>query len=151
MLNGNRRKKQSRNVQGLTLIGQGTAVKGELHSKGTVRIEGHVTGSVHCEGVIVVQESGRVKAGLVADHIVISGKVKGNVLAHERLEVMPNATVIGDITSPRISIAEGVVFEGQCIMKTEDAASPLSELPAPGKTEKTPAPGAAPSPEKDKE
>ncbi len=117
-------------------------MKGEFHAKGTVRIEGHVTGSVQCEGAIVVQESGRVKAALVADHIVISGKVKGNVLARERLEVMPKATVIGDITSPRISIAEGVVFEGQCIMSTEGAAPPLTELPAPG---------AAPAPEKDQE
>ena len=151
MLNGNRRKKQPRNAQGLTIIGQGTAVKGEIYSKGTVRIEGQVTGSIHCEGVILVQESGRVKAGLVANHIVISGKVKGNVLAHERLEVMPNATVIGDITSPRISIAEGVVFEGQCIMKTEGAAPPVSELPAPEKKGQASASEAAPSPQKNKE
>lgn len=148
MLNGGRRKKQSQNAKGLTIIGQGTAVKGEIYSKGTVRIEGQVTGAVHCEGVILVQESGQVKAGLVANHIVISGKVKGNVLAHERLEVMPNATVIGDITSPRISIAEGVVFEGQCIMKTDGATPPVTELPAPEKTEGVSAPEASLPPQK---
>ncbi|MFP4171738.1 MAG: polymer-forming cytoskeletal protein [Candidatus Hydrogenedentota bacterium] len=150
MLNGSRRKKHSQKGAGLTIIGQGTNVKGEIYSKGTVRIEGQVVGSVHCEGVLLVQDSGQVKADLVANHIVISGKVKGNLVARERLEVMPNATVIGDITAPRVSIAEGVVFEGQCIMK--DGATPgVSELPAPEKTEETSATGSAPSPRKNEE
>ncbi len=144
MLDGGRRKKRARDAQGLTIIGQGTAVKGEIHSTGTVRIEGQVTGTVHCEGAIVVQESGQVAAELVGSHVIISGKVKGNVFAHERLEVMANATVIGDITSPRISIAEGVVFEGQCIMKTPaEAASTPAELP-PGRGPEQETPAAEP-------
>ncbi|MFO7775383.1 MAG: polymer-forming cytoskeletal protein [Candidatus Hydrogenedentota bacterium] len=135
----------------MTIIGQGTNVKGEIYSKGTVRIEGQVMGSVHCEGVLLVQDTGQVKADLVANHVVISGKVKGNVVARERLEVMPNATVIGDIAAPRVSIAEGVVFEGQCIMKTDGATPQVSELPAPEKAEETSAAGAASPPRKNEE
>jgi len=101
----------------LTIIGQGTSFTGDLKSKVTVRIEGHVQGRVHCEDTIVVQETGRVKAELVAAQIVISGEVEGNVYAHERLEVTSNGKLVGDITAPKISIAEGVMFEGKCTMK----------------------------------
>jgi cytoskeletal protein CcmA (bactofilin family) len=31
---------------------------------------------------------------------------------------------VGDITSPRVSIAEGVLFEGKCTMKAPGEAQP---------------------------
>ncbi len=100
-----------------TIIGPGSKLKGELHSKGTVRIEGEVEGRIECEDTIVIHESGHVKADLIAAQIIISGTVEGNSFAHERLEITNQAKVIGNITAPRISIAEGVIFEGQCTMK----------------------------------
>ncbi len=101
----------------VTIVGQGTTVTGEIKSKGTVRIEGAVSGTVHCDDTVVVQETGRVKADLVAGQIVISGEVEGNVFAHERLEITAQGKLIGNITAPRVSIAEGVLFEGKCTMK----------------------------------
>jgi cytoskeletal protein CcmA (bactofilin family) len=101
----------------VTIIGPGTRVKGELHSQGTIRIEGIVEGQVQSSDTIVVQENGKVKADILAGQVVISGEVHGNVYANERLEITEQAKVYGDITSPRISIAEGVVFEGKCTMK----------------------------------
>lgn len=101
----------------VTIIGQGTTVIGELKSKGTIRIEGVVSGRVHSDDTIVVQESGRVKADLYAGQITISGEVEGNVFAQDRLEIATNGKLVGDIVSPRVSIAEGVMFEGKCTMK----------------------------------
>ncbi|MCH7910686.1 MAG: polymer-forming cytoskeletal protein, partial [Candidatus Hydrogenedentes bacterium] len=34
------------------------------------------------------------------------------------------AKIIGDITAPRISIAEGVIFEGKCAMKPPGEEKP---------------------------
>ena len=101
----------------VSIIGQGTTVKGDISSKGTIRIEGTVSGQVQSGDTIVVQEGGKLKADLVAGQIIISGEVHGNVLAHERLEICAGGKVIGDIMSPRVSIAEGVLFEGKCTMK----------------------------------
>lgn len=109
----------------VTVIGQGTMVTGEVKSKGTVRVEGVVSGYMECEDSIVVQDGGRVEADLVAAQIVISGEVRGNVFAHERLEITSNGKLLGDITAPRVSIAEGVLFEGKCTMK------PPGEVKAP--------------------
>lgn len=101
----------------VSIIGQGTKIKGEITSQGTIRIEGAVEGQVNSGDTIVVQETGQVKADLIGGQVVISGEVHGNVFAHERLEITAQGKVVGDITSPRISIAEGVLFEGKCTMK----------------------------------
>lgn len=100
-----------------TIIGPGTIVTGEIKSKGTVRIEGELTGNVDCEDTVVVQENGHVKADLVGGQVIVSGTVEGNLFAHERLEVTSQGKIIGNITAPRVSIAEGVIFEGKCTMK----------------------------------
>ena len=112
-----RKSKQYNENKVVSIIGPGTTIKGEITSKGTIRIEGEVSGRVQCADSIVVQESGRVKADLTAAQIIISGEVRGNVFAHERLEITAGGKVIGDITSPRIAMAEGVLFEGKCAMK----------------------------------
>ena len=108
----------------VTIIGPGTTFNGEIESKGTVRIEGTVIGRVDCEDTIVVHESGHVKADLIAGQVIISGTVEGNTFAHERLEVTNQGKIVGNITAPRISIAEGVIFEGQCTMKPQGQIEP---------------------------
>lgn len=128
------KKKTYSETKVVTIIGPGTTVTGEIRSKGTVRIEGVLNGRILCEDTIVVQESGQVKADMVAGQIVINGEVRGNVFAHDRLEVTSSAKLIGDITAPRVSIAEGVLFEGKCTMK------------APGQVTLPETGGAAPQP-----
>lgn len=105
-----------------TIVGPGTKIKGDIVSKGTVRIEGEVEGRIECEDTVVIHESGSVKADIVGGQVIISGTVEGNTSAHERLEITNQAKVIGNITAPRISIAEGVIFEGQCTMKAPGQA-----------------------------
>lgn len=111
-----------------TIIGPGTVIQGDIKSKGTLRIEGEVHGRIECEDTIVVQESGHVTADLIAGQVIISGTVEGNTFAHERLEITNQAKVIGNITAPRISIAEGVIFEGTCTMKPPGEAVPPSKV-----------------------
>ena len=126
-----------------TIVGPGTVITGEILSQGTVHIEGTVQGRVECEDTIVVQQSGQLKADLIAGQIIISGSVEGNIFAHERLEITNQGKVVGNITAPRISIADGVIFEGQCTMKpageakvpqregqgNQEKPQPLKEVP----------------------
>jgi cytoskeletal protein CcmA (bactofilin family) len=111
------KKKAYSETKVVTVIGPGTLIRGELRSKGTVRIEGEVEGRILSEDCIVVQESGKVKADMIAGQVIISGEVTGNVFAHDRLEITAQGRLVGDITAPRVSIAEGVLFEGTCTMK----------------------------------
>jgi cytoskeletal protein CcmA (bactofilin family) len=128
---------------GLTIIGPGTTLTGEIRSQGSIRVEGQVSGRIHSEDAIIIQETGQVKADLIAREIVISGHVDGNVFANERLEITDKGKLIGNITAPRVSISEGVVFEGKCTMKAPGdlkaaaASRPDSAGPAVPKTPAT--------------
>ncbi len=140
MLDSGRKKSPAADSKVVTVVGQGTHVTGEIRSKGTVRIEGLVSGHMECDDTIVIQETGKVEADLEAAQIVISGEVRGNVFAHDRLEITSSGKLLGDITAPRVSIAEGVLFEGKCTMKPpsetrtrksqSNAASTTTTIPA---------------------
>ena len=112
----------------VTMIGPGTLLTGQLKCKGTIRIEGGIDGRVLSEDSIVVLESGKVKGDLIAGQVIVSGEVHGNIQAVDRIEITSKGKVVGDICAPRISIHEGVLFEGQCAMKANDNLS-LKEMP----------------------
>lgn len=136
------RKKTYNETKVVTIIGPETSIRGEIHCKGTIRIEGEVHGSVRSEDSIVVLDSGRVQANLVAGQVIIGGAVKGNVFAQERIEITEKGRVMGDIMAPRVSISEGVIFEGKCSMKPPSSAA----TSAPAAPVAKPAEASEPSP-----
>jgi len=109
----------------MTTLGSGARLKGDLHCSGSVSIEGMVDGTVRSQGTVLLQESARVKGELSGARIVISGEIRGNVQAGERLEIQASGKLLGNITAPVIFIQEGAFFEGQCSMQAEkDKAAP---------------------------
>ena len=107
-----------------TVIGVGSTVHGELHSTGTVRIDGALEGSVEADWVIV-GESGSIQGDVIARGIVVGGKVEGSIHASESAGIMPKGQVWGEIFTARLSIAEGGFFEGRSHMaKAKDGERP---------------------------
>ncbi|MBP8130896.1 MAG: polymer-forming cytoskeletal protein [Candidatus Hydrogenedentes bacterium] len=145
------RKKSYNENKVVSIIGPGTTVVGEIKTDGTIRIEGNVAGRVESEDSVVVQETGRVKADLIAGQVIISGEVHGNVYAHDRLEITASGKVVGDITAPRVSIAEGVMFEGKCQMKPPGQIKPppaaSQAAAAPAQPQQQTIPGQQPRPQ----
>ena len=128
------RKKGFSETKVVTIIGPGTEITGEIKCKGTIRIEGNVSGRVLSDDTIVIHETGHVKADLLAGQVIVGGTVEGNVLAQDRIEVTTKARLIGDITAPRVSIADGVLFEGRCTMKAPGQVT-VPDAPKPPMTE----------------
>ncbi len=109
-----------------TLIGSNTIFEGVLMSNESICIEGTVKGKVECRGSVVVGQGGKVKAEIVAENVLIGGRVNGKITAKNTLEITSTGRVKGDIETPRLVIAEGVVFDGNCRMnggKSEAASS----------------------------
>lgn len=102
-----------------TILGAGSDFKGQINAKGSIRIDGKIEGNVNSEEGIIVGEKGLIKGNVAAKTILISGKVTGNVAATKRLEIMPAGQLQGDIHTPRLVIAEGVIFKGNCDMGFE--------------------------------
>ena len=44
---------------------------------------------------------------------LIGGSVTGNIVAREKVELKPTASVDGDIRAPRLAMAEGATLRGK--------------------------------------
>lgn len=101
-----------------TIIGPNSLIKGDLHSKGTLRVDGTVEGKLSSDSTVILGEKGVAKATITAQQVIIGGTVHGNVIAQDRLEILSTGRVYGDVqtASSRFIVAEGVIFEGRCTM-----------------------------------
>ena len=95
---------------------KGSRVSGQLNFQGSARIDGAVDGEIQCQGTLTIGEGAEIRARISGQVVVIRGKVEGNVSAKERIELVAPARLIGNIDAPRLIIAEGVVFDGDCSM-----------------------------------
>ena len=95
---------------------KGSRVSGQLSFQGPARIDGNVDGEIQCQGMLTIGPGAEVKAKITSQAVVIHGKVEGNVSAKEKVELVAPARLIGNIDTPRLIIAEGVVFDGDCSM-----------------------------------
>jgi len=94
------------------VIEKGCEFEGKLCFEGTARIAGKFKGGIYTPHILVVSEGAEVEAEVEADTVIINGVFNGKVKAKTRVELRKPAILRGDIVSPRISIEDGVIFEG---------------------------------------
>src|SRR5512137_1204131 len=110
------------------LLGRGSEFDGKLTFEGTVRVDGKFTGTIVTTDTLVVGEGARVNAEITCGTIIVHGEVHGNIKATGAVELHQPARVHGNIEAPALTIAKGVVFNGQC--KMDGAAAPTRSGPA---------------------
>lgn len=118
----------SRKEGGVTVIGKGITVRGELFGEEDVKIEGRVEGKIQLAKNLLVGQSGVIEADVEADNINIGGTVTGNILAQSRVEIVASGKMIGDIKAPRVIVAEGAHFKGNVDMDTSRKALKDSDI-----------------------
>ena len=84
-------------------------------------INGKFEGSLDTKGNLTIGENAQVEANIIGEKVVISGKVFGNVVTSDSLSLTRTAYLIGDIRTPKLSIAEGAILQGKCQMQAKDA------------------------------
>ncbi len=95
-----------------TILGSGTKVKGDINTKGSLRVEGFVEGNIKAEGDLFVGEDGKVNSEVNARNVIIAGRVEGDVTAHKKLEILPSGKLIGAIKTNTLKIEEGAICSG---------------------------------------
>ncbi len=100
-----------------TVIGVEVQVKGNLHNKGSILINGHVEGEIKSDENVTVGEAATVNGPIIAKSILVSGSVTGTVEASEKTEIDPTGTISGDIKTKTLIVRDGAIFNGQCVME----------------------------------
>jgi len=104
-----------------SIIGEGTRFKGEFDLNGLLRIDGDFTGVIRTKGKVLVGQNGRAECTLHAGTVVVGGVVRGEIVSTERVTILSTGLVLGNITTPRLIVEEGVILNGTCRITTPPA------------------------------
>jgi cytoskeletal protein CcmA (bactofilin family) len=104
-------------------LDSGSKISGKLSFDGPTRIDGQVDGEITGKDSLTIGESAVVTAQIRAAAIIVAGKVSGDIIASQRIEIRPSAKVIGNLTAPILVVHEGALFEGHCSMQPEASQS----------------------------
>ena len=86
---------------------------GNLHGNENYLVHGEVHGNSDVQGMLMLAPGCRWKGNIVADNVVIRGRVEGDVIARFKLELRASAHVTGNISGPLIALADGAVVQGR--------------------------------------
>lgn len=88
--------------------GQSIVIKGDISGGEDLVIAGRVEGSITLDGRALTLAAGSHVVGTVsAAAVIVSGSVEGSLEATERLEVKDTALVEGDLSTPKLVVADG--------------------------------------------
>lgn len=106
-----------------SILDRDCETEGRLKFAGTLIINGKVRGEIFSSGTLLVGESAEVEGDVRVNTAIVSGQVTGNLIARERVELRSGARITGDIVTPALVLDEGVVFEGNCRMRSDEVAA----------------------------
>jgi cytoskeletal protein CcmA (bactofilin family) len=108
-------------AEGRAYLDKGSKINGKVSFEGPARIDGEVDGEISAKDSVAIGESAVVTAQIKAASVMVAGKVSGDIVATQRIEIRPSAKVVGNLTAPVLVVHEGALFEGHCSMQPEGA------------------------------
>ncbi len=95
-----------------TYFGRDVTFKGVARLEGTVQIDGQFDGEIHSTGTIVVLEHAVIRGAITTGTLISGGKIKGNITATDKVQLLKSGVIIGDVCVPCFSMEEGAYFKG---------------------------------------
>lgn len=95
-------------------------IKGNIKTTGDINVLGNIDGDIRAH-LLTIGEGATVKGEVVADDIVVNGRVVGRVRGL-KVRLTSTAQVEGDIIHKTIAIESGAHFEGS-VQRQEDPLS----------------------------
>lgn len=111
-----------------SIIGSEMEIHGELTVNADIRIDGKLIGNITSSARVVLGAGGVIEGNLIAHRADINGRVNGNIIVKDLLNLKSEAEVRGDITAGKLTMEQTVQFNGNCkITGTQPAIRLLEE------------------------
>ncbi|MDA7728984.1 polymer-forming cytoskeletal protein [Flavobacteriales bacterium] len=108
--------KNKETTAAINMIGAGTVITGDIQSKGDIRVDGTLKGSVNTSGKVVLGKDGVIEGDVVCADADVSGTIKAKISVTQLLSLKSTAKLNGDIITNKLSIEPGASFTGSCSM-----------------------------------
>jgi cytoskeletal protein CcmA (bactofilin family) len=114
-----------------TLFGKNLKFIGNVSGEGNMVIQGSFEGEFNLKGQLEVAQGARAKGTFNATSIAINGNVEGTLTATEKIHMDNSAKITGRIVTPKVSILDGAVFDGEMQMgkRSTPASTPTTNEP----------------------
>ncbi|MNW29298.1 Polymer-forming cytoskeletal [compost metagenome] len=104
-----------------TLLANGTSFVGTVEAEANIRIDGHFQGDIRSTRTVVIGESAVVRSDIIAQDVILAGKVFGSITTEGRLTITPTGELYGNTATAALVISEGGVLDGTSQMnRTKD-------------------------------
>lgn len=113
-----------------SFLSESCELKGNLHTKGGIRIDGKISGSIECQSTIFIGETAEIEAEIVTRSLVSGGSITGNIIAEDIVQVNKPGSIRGEIKTSRLGIEKDVYFSGKCqLLSPRNNIKPKSRKP----------------------
>ena len=130
-INKNETSNKTETSVSVNMIGAGTIITGDIVSKGDIRVDGTLKGSVNTQGKVVLGREGVIEGDVNCKDADVSGTIKAKITVSQLLSLKTTAKLNGDIITNKLSIEPGATFSGSCSM-----GAVIKDLKDAGKTDK---------------
>ena len=98
-----------------TILGKNAVFKGELTFENTLCIDGEFEGKLTTNDKLIVAEQGAVLADIKAGTVICRGRITGNIIASQKVEICSTGKILGDVHAPALMVELGAVLLGRVI------------------------------------
>ncbi len=114
-------------------------LKGTLKFSGELTFDGKLEGDIASEGALTLGDNAVIKGSIDVGSVVVRGKINGNVIAKEKIDIKAKTELFGDVRAAKLVIEEGVTFVGKSEVNPNKVA-PTPQPAARGETPRVPTP-----------
>ena len=100
----------------MDVIGLKSSFSGDFNFGKYVRVEGHLTGTIDSEGILITGERSNIEAELNGNIVIINGRFEGSITAANIIVLEPSSIIHGQIKAPNIQIKDGAILNGTISM-----------------------------------
>ncbi len=118
----------SESSNALNSLVKGTVVEGSITSESDIRVDGTIKGTLTCKAKVIIGTSGFIDGEVRCQNAHIEGKFIGTLRVEELLSIKETAEVVGDVSTSKLLVQPGAIFNVTCNMK--DGLT-LKSLPSP--------------------
>jgi len=115
-----------------TIIGEGTVVQGDVIYEGGLHIDGRIEGNISAQdgssATLTLSKLGSVHGSIDVPTVVIDGEVQGDVTASDRVQLISNSRITGNVKYNLIEMEVGAEVNGQ-LLRQEGERSNVAQMP----------------------
>jgi len=101
---------------GINSLGNSTKIEGDMTTQSDLRLDGSLIGNLICKGKLILGPQGSIKGEITCDNAVVEGKIDGSLKVKDHLHVKETARITGQISTNKLTVASGALFNVSCEM-----------------------------------